>query len=874
MKHRKITALIMALCMVLSLGITALADEPTNKILGKPPVEGQPILVDCDFETLDEDGKVPDTHEGIIPSSAYKPENYSKWFSVVEDSERGGKVLRIKDNDFSNHPWFCWDTPIVPGAKYQLSGYCKRASVGDDGYPQIFIEYFEEDNTYHDGGAAALTFITKGSGWGEFAHEFVVPNIEAVRCRVYVRLIADGDIYYDDISFYMTENAPHLANVDSGFFYYTDEAVGRAKVEINTVTYPDFEGDTVEMQILDGETVLEEATFAAQSGEIIWNFPTIKLTKVEKSYTFRAAYVNKDGEVLQQEEREVLIYNRPKNLTKDGYILDDDGTKIHPVIGYMLYPKTYAKTKEMGITVPTGCYQAKDLELALDSLDKAEAAGVKLLMPMYSNMYPAGYSANVEYTVAAIKAFQNHPAFLGYMVMDEPFGHIGKVGGADKMYQILQDSYKLIRQYDKEHLIYLVETAMKYVEMAGNCCDLLTVDPYIGVRVNQRGRWVSQDVEDAITAIEGRKPVCAIVQAWKWNGGQGDVYYEPTANDIRSFLYQALISGANGLGYCRIEDIVPPIGDVPSIWDLELIEGINYFNENEWEDAQKAFITGEYPTFAQNELLEETPVWYKVFVKDKDLYAVVINRQDQVNTVEIPLTSIDGSVTIGEFKAEPDEISGIEPFEGNGTLKLELTEAQTVRIKLTVSEDLSGLTTSRYRDIYNYGWAKPSIDRMYQKGVTNQKGLSLYAPAEQITRGDFAMFLVKTLGLTAYGTGNFEDVNPNAEYADAIRIGKALGILKGTDGVNFEPETPISRQDFMVICARGMRLKKKLQAGDASQFTDAASIADYAVEDIAAMVQAKIVAGYEDGTVRPLGNTTRAEAAVIMDRLTNWQRGR
>lgn len=154
MKHRKIKALIIALCMVLSLGITALADEPANKILGKPPVEGQPILVDCDFETLDEDGKVPDTHEGIIPSSAYKPENYSKWFSVVEDSERGGKVLRIKDNENSNHPWFCWDAPIIPGAKYQLSGYCKRASVGNDGYPQIFIEYFEEDNTSHDGGGS------------------------------------------------------------------------------------------------------------------------------------------------------------------------------------------------------------------------------------------------------------------------------------------------------------------------------------------------------------------------------------------------------------------------------------------------------------------------------------------------------------------------------------------------------------------------------------------------------------------------------------------------------------------------------------------------------------------------------------------------
>ena len=250
---------------------------------------------------------------------------------------------------------------------------------------------------------------------------------------------------------------------------------------------------------------------------------------------------------------------------------------------------------------------------------------------------------------------------------------------------------------------------------------------------------------------------------------------------------------------------------------------------------------------------------------------VVINREVKDTEIEIPLTSIDGSVSIGDFKAEPDKISGMETFTGKGTLKATLRDAQVVRFKLTVREDLSGLTTSKYRDIYDYAWAKPAIDRMYKAGVTNAKGVSLFAPAEQITRGDFAMFLVKALGLTANATDNFADVNPYAEYAEAISIGKALGILKGTDGVNFNPETPISRQDFMVICARGMRLVKALEDGDASQFADAATISDYAVADIAAMVKANIVGGYEDGTVRPLGNATRAEAAVIMDRITNWK---
>ncbi|MBR2877736.1 MAG: S-layer homology domain-containing protein, partial [Clostridia bacterium] len=51
-------------------------------------------------------------------------------------------------------------------------------------------------------------------------------------------------------------------------------------------------------------------------------------------------------------------------------------------------------------------------------------------------------------------------------------------------------------------------------------------------------------------------------------------------------------------------------------------------------------------------------------------------------------------------------------------------------------------------------------------------------------------------------------------------------------------------------------------------FTDSGAISDYAVEAIAAMIENSIVRGNGDGTVNPLGNTTRAEAAVIMERIS------
>ena len=54
---------------------------------------------------------------------------------------------------------------------------------------------------------------------------------------------------------------------------------------------------------------------------------------------------------------------------------------------------------------------------------------------------------------------------------------------------------------------------------------------------------------------------------------------------------------------------------------------------------------------------------------------------------------------------------------------------------------------------------------------------------------------------------------------------------------------------------------------DLSTFSDGGMIADYAEPHVSAMVAEGLIKGNADGTINPLGNTTRAEAAVIMNRI-------
>ena len=152
-------------------------------------------------------------------------------------------------------------------------------------------------------------------------------------------------------------------------------------------------------------------------------------------------------------------------------------------------------------------------------------------------------------------------------------------------------------------------------------------------------------------------------------------------------------------------------------------------------------------------------------------------------------------------------------------------------------------------------------------------GLRKYAPEKNITRADFAGYLIRTLGLTGDDSDTFADVDDSCTYAKEIAIGKALGILNGVGDNKYDPDAPISRQDLMVICTRGMKLVKEMNLDTKSlnEFSDAALIASYAREGITGMVTEGIVKGNTDGTINPLGFATRAEAAVIMDRILNWK---
>ncbi|MHC1724294.1 MAG: S-layer homology domain-containing protein [Aminipila sp.] len=178
-------------------------------------------------------------------------------------------------------------------------------------------------------------------------------------------------------------------------------------------------------------------------------------------------------------------------------------------------------------------------------------------------------------------------------------------------------------------------------------------------------------------------------------------------------------------------------------------------------------------------------------------------------------------------------------------------------------------TPKSFNDLGDCSWAKKEIEVLASKGVINGVTDKEFAPSSDITRADFLLLLVKTLGLKASFDSIFSDVQKEDYYYEAIGTAKSLGIVDGVGNGKFNPKGNISREEMTAMCARALELQGKINlSADLSQFDDESSISPYAVESMAKVVGLGLIKG-EGETLNPSGNSTRAETAVLMYRMYN-----
>ncbi|NIK70567.1 S-layer homology domain-containing protein [Paenibacillus sp. BK720] len=177
-----------------------------------------------------------------------------------------------------------------------------------------------------------------------------------------------------------------------------------------------------------------------------------------------------------------------------------------------------------------------------------------------------------------------------------------------------------------------------------------------------------------------------------------------------------------------------------------------------------------------------------------------------------------------------------------------------------------------FNDLSSAAWASEAIDALAAKGVIQGKAEGIFDPQSSITRAEFITLLMRALELPQRAAAaGFGDVSESAYYYDALAGAKAYGIVTGTGDNRFEPNKRITREDTFVMTARALDALHQLDAsanGDLSSFKDAADISEYAQASISALAAASIVQGDAAG-IHPKSDLTRAEAAVMIYRILN-----
>lgn len=255
----------------------------------------------------------------------------------------------------------------------------------------------------------------------------------------------------------------------------------------------------------------------------------------------------------------------------------------------------------------------------------------------------------------------------------------------------------------------------------------------------------------------------------------------------------------------------------------------------------------------------------------------------KTNDVDISATSDDGSteqvtnirikIDVSDYEGNKDQLSVI--IFNEETESFEMVKSWVVDDQLVLKSPHYSLYSvaeynNNFTDIEGH-WGADKIVKMTAKGITNGYSKTSFKPDGDITRAEFIKLLVVAFDLESEGKNIFADIQSDDWYTSYINIALKNGLLNhitGIEGLNFNPNDQITREDMMILLASLYDLKTGNDMKiDEVYFDDLSEATVIGQKSINGAKDLNLVQGYEDGSFRPKGTATRAEAMEILDNL-------
>ncbi len=164
-------------------------------------------------------------------------------------------------------------------------------------------------------------------------------------------------------------------------------------------------------------------------------------------------------------------------------------------------------------------------------------------------------------------------------------------------------------------------------------------------------------------------------------------------------------------------------------------------------------------------------------------------------------------------------------------------------------------------------WAEETLNLLKTDGDIFGIDNKSYEPDRTITRAEFLTMLMNQFNLENNSYRDvYSDVTEGQWFTPIIQNAYDLGLISTllTQDNRFRPNEPIKREDAAVLADSYAVYNGYKMASECKTFSDDSQISAYARESVYNVCKRGIICGYEDGSFRPLGTLTRAEAAQIL----------
>lgn len=288
-------------------------------------------------------------------------------------------------------------------------------------------------------------------------------------------------------------------------------------------------------------------------------------------------------------------------------------------------------------------------------------------------------------------------------------------------------------------------------------------------------------------------------------------------------------------------------------WD----NGVYYFR---MRDGQQYIVDADFAA---------APSEYRVYVDSSIMHGDVSVDTVYAEEGEWVYITVDPDVGYRLYNLTVTRPSG-------NTVKVEHVRDNVYRfsmpgVRVTVDAEFIR-TVTPFTDVRLADWFYEYVSFAYRYGLMEGINSYQFAPDATATRAMVVQILYRMSGEPAvsYGSG-FTDVASNAWYADAIAWAARNNIVNGTGAATFDPNAPVTREQFATMLYRYARYRgfnTSLTANILSYY-DVNQVSEYAFPGLEWACANGIVNGTSTGYLTPQGNATRAQLAAMLMRFCN-----